>query len=84
MISQQICDLIFEALQDGYLPLETENQLKKLLKLAFEKNDPRSFEALIKLQQAVENGWVKREALEIRRTSPAKCIQLQAPEALSV
>lgn len=84
MMSQQICYLIFEALQDGYLSLETENQIKELLDIALRNNDLRTLEALIGLQQAVENGRVKREALEIRRTSPAQCIKLQMAAALSV
>ena len=84
MMSQQICYLIFEALQDGYLSLETENQIKELLDIALRNNDLKTLEALIGLQQAVENGRVKREALEIRRTSPAQCIKLPTAAALSV
>jgi hypothetical protein len=83
MMSQQICYLIFEALQEGYLSLETENQIKELLDIALRNNDLRTLEAPIGLQQAVENGRVKREALEIRRTSPAQCIKLQTAAALS-
>ncbi len=70
----QIYYLVRETLKSGYMSLETENQLKELVKTAFKKNEFISFEALIKLQQAVEDGWVKREAIESIRTSQATCI----------
>ncbi len=64
-----IREVVKQALKTGYLTLEAEENLRKMLK---NKYDLEDFEAFIDLQQAAMVGMVKqesRELLAIKRNS---------------
>jgi hypothetical protein len=52
-----IRDVVQEALTSGYLTIEAENQLRRLLKT---KYDAKDFDAFMSLQQAAMDGYVKQ------------------------
>ncbi|RUS94212.1 hypothetical protein DSM106972_094090 [Dulcicalothrix desertica PCC 7102] len=54
-----IRDVVKEVLTTGYLTLADENQLRKLLRTKYDKED---FNAFMSLQEAAMNGLVKQEA----------------------
>lgn len=54
-----IRDVVKEVLTTGYLTLADENQLRKLLKTKYDKEDLNAF---MSLQEAAMNGLVKQEA----------------------
>jgi hypothetical protein len=53
----QIRDLVQQVLRTGYLTLETENQLRNLLKNKYDDEDLKAF---MTLQEAAMNGFVKQ------------------------
>ncbi|MBW4533854.1 MAG: hypothetical protein KME09_07935 [Pleurocapsa minor HA4230-MV1] len=57
-----IREIVKQALNTGYLTLEAEEKLKKMLKTKYELED---LEAFINLQQATMLGMVKQESKEI-------------------
>jgi hypothetical protein len=57
----QIRDLVQQVLRTGYLTLETENQLRNLLKNKYDDEDLKAF---MTLQEAAMNGFVKQESRE--------------------
>ncbi|NJR63593.1 MAG: hypothetical protein HC769_35320 [Cyanobacteria bacterium CRU_2_1] len=65
-----IYELICETLEAGWLSLKTEQQIREL----FDSDAvlyKRDFQIIVELQRAVDNGDVKREAIEIHRVSQA-------------
>ena len=65
-----IREVVKQALKTGYLTLEAEENLRKMLK---NKYDLEDLEAFIDLQQATMVGMVKqesRELLALKRNSP--------------
>lgn len=54
-----IRDIVKEVLTTGYLTLADENQLRKLLRTKYDKEDLNAF---MSLQEAAMNGLVKQEA----------------------
>ena len=57
-----IREIVKQALNTGYLTLEAEEKLRKMLKSKYELED---IEAFINLQQATMLGMVKQESKEI-------------------
>ena len=57
-----IREVVKQALKTGYLTLEAEENLRKMLK---NKYDLEDFEAFIDLQQAAMVGMVKQESREL-------------------
>ncbi|MBF2064076.1 MAG: hypothetical protein IGS39_06580 [Calothrix sp. C42_A2020_038] len=57
----RIRDVVQEALLTGYLTLEAENQLRRLLTTSYDLED---FNAFMKLQEAAMGGKVKQESRE--------------------
>jgi hypothetical protein len=57
-----IREIVKQALNTGYLTLEAEEKLRKMLKNKYELED---LEAFIDLQQATMLGMVKQESKEI-------------------
>ncbi len=57
-----IRDVVYQAINTGYLTLEAENKLRLMLKNKYELED---LEAFIELQQAAMIGRVKQESREI-------------------
>ena len=57
-----IREIVKQALNTGYLTLEAEEKLRKMLKSKYELED---LEAFINLQQATMLGMVKQESKEI-------------------
>lgn len=57
-----IQELVKKTLATGYLTLDTENQLRKLLQTT--KYSKEDFDAFIKLQNAAIDGLVKQESRE--------------------
>ncbi len=57
----QIRDLVQQVLKTGYLTLETENQLRNLLKNKYDDEDLKAF---MTLQEAAMNGFVEQESRE--------------------
>lgn len=69
-IVKLIREVVKQALKTGYLTLEAEENLRRMLK---NKYDLEDFEAFIDLQQATMVGIVKqesRELLALKRNSP--------------
>lgn len=61
-----IHELVEKTLDTGYLTLETEKQLRKLLQTT--KYSQEDFEAFIQLQNAAIDGLVKQESRELLQT----------------
>ncbi|BAZ52459.1 hypothetical protein NIES4103_51200 [Nostoc sp. NIES-4103] len=57
----RIRDVVQQALASGYLTLEAENQLRRLLTTRYDLED---FNAFMTLQEAAMNGKVKQESRE--------------------
>lgn len=57
----RIRDVVQEALVTGYLTLEAENQLRRLLSTRYDMED---FNAFMKLQEAAMGGEVKQQSRE--------------------
>ncbi len=57
----RIRDVVQQALATGYLSVEAENQLRRLLTTQYESED---FNAFVVLQEAAMNGRVKQESRE--------------------
>jgi hypothetical protein len=57
-----IHDLVSQALKSGYLSLELEREIQQVYNVNCSMQD---VEALVKLQQAVQAGYVKRQMQEI-------------------
>jgi hypothetical protein len=57
----RIRDVVQKALATGYLTMEAENQLRKLLTTQYDLED---FNAFMTLQQAAMTGKVKQESRE--------------------
>lgn len=57
-----IRELVYQALNSGYLTVEAEEELRLMLKNKYELED---LEAFIELQQAAMIGQVKQESREI-------------------
>ncbi len=57
----RIRDVVQQALATGYLSVEAENQLRRLLSTQYESED---FSAFVVLQDAAMNGKVKQESRE--------------------
>ena len=69
-IVKLIREVVKQALKTGYLTLEAEENLRKMLK---NKYDLEDFEAFIDLQQAAMVGMVRqesRELLSLKKNSP--------------
>lgn len=60
----KISKIVQNTLKAGYLPLETEYQLQRLLDCKYGLED---FQAFMELQWAVMDGKVKQESLELGR-----------------
>lgn len=58
-----IYELVRQTLESGYLTLEVEAKLRKLLQTT--KYSQEDFDAFIRLQNAVIDGLVKQEAREL-------------------
>ncbi len=59
----RIRDVVQQTLTTGYLTLEAENQLRKLLAVHYDLED---FNAFMRLQEAAVMGKVKQESREQR------------------
>ena len=57
-----IREVVKQALKTGYLTIEAEEKLRKMLKTKYDSED---FEAFINLQQATMLGMVKQESREL-------------------
>ena len=57
----RIRDVVQEALTTGYLTVQAENQLRKLLAVRYDSED---FNAFMRLQEAAMMGQVKQESRE--------------------
>lgn len=57
-----ICEVVQQALVTGYLTIEAEEQLRRLLQRKYGHED---FNAFMKLQQAAMRGYVKQESREL-------------------
>jgi hypothetical protein len=57
----RIRDVVQQALATGYLTVEAENQLRKLLKTRYDLED---FKAFMSLQEAAMMGEVKQQSRE--------------------
>ena len=57
-----IREVVKQALKTGYLTVEAEEKLRKMLRTKYELED---FEAFIDLQQATMLGMVKQESREL-------------------
>ncbi len=55
----RIRDVVQQALATGYLTVEAENQLRKLLKTQYDLED---FKAFMNLQEAARMGEVKQQS----------------------
>ncbi len=73
-------DIIQQALRTGYLTIEAENQLRKLLR---GKCKPEDIKAFMKLQQAAMEGVVRQEARELLYHSPRQAESCQGKMALA-
>ncbi|MFM2314791.1 MAG: hypothetical protein RLZZ04_4067 [Cyanobacteriota bacterium] len=62
MIMKLIREIVKQALNTGYLTLEAEEKLRKMLKNKYELED---LEAFINLQRATMLGMVRQESKEI-------------------
>lgn len=62
-----IYKVVQQALSAGYLTVEAEDQLRRLLKA---KNNFEDLKAFFVLQQAVMEGRVKQQSRELRVTQP--------------
>ena len=63
-----INELVKKTIRAGYLTLETENQLRKLLQTT--KYGREDFEAFVELQNAAIDGLVKQESRELLQMAP--------------
>ena len=68
-----IRDLVQQALASGYLTIEAENQLRKLLRNKYDMEDLNAF---LILQQAAMSGSVKQESREVLSNQKVPCDQL--------
>lgn len=57
-----ICEVVRNAIETGYLTLEAEEKLRRLLTHKYSEED---FDAFIKLQQAAMKGQVRQESREL-------------------
>ncbi|NEP12983.1 MAG: hypothetical protein F6K14_22815 [Symploca sp. SIO2C1] len=57
-----ISEIVNQVIQNGYLTLETEEQLKELFAVRYDIED---IDALIQLQQATKSGQVKQQSREL-------------------
>lgn len=57
-----ICEVVRNAIETGYLTLEAEEKLRRLLSDKYSEED---FDAFIKLQQAAMKGQVRQESREL-------------------
>lgn len=62
-----IYEVVQQALSAGYLTVEAEDQLRRLLKA---KNNLEDLKAFFALQQAVMEGRVKQQSRELRVIQP--------------
>jgi hypothetical protein len=62
-----IYEVVQQALSAGYLTVEAEDQLRRLLKA---KNNFEDLKAFFVLQQAVMEGRVKQQSRELRVIQP--------------
>ncbi len=69
-----IYNLVHQTLKGGYLSMDTEAQIRNLFDTRLNSYD---IEALMLLQQAIENGRVKRQVHEIYQAAQAKSGKLQ-------
>jgi DNA-dependent RNA polymerase auxiliary subunit epsilon len=69
-----IYHLVHQTLKAGYLSMDTEAQIRNLFDTRLNSYD---IEALMLLQQAIENGRVKRQAHEIYEAGKKKSNKLQ-------
>ncbi|HAX75283.1 MAG TPA: hypothetical protein DCY88_05470 [Cyanobacteria bacterium UBA11372] len=69
-----IYNLVHQTLKAGYLSMDTEAQIRNLFDTRLNSYD---IEALMLLQQAIENGSVKRQVHEIYQTAQNKSSKLQ-------
>lgn len=60
-IMAQIRDVVQEAIRKGYLTLEAENKLRRLLAKRYDREDLNAF---MRLQEAAMTGIVKQESRE--------------------
>jgi hypothetical protein len=58
----RIRDVVQQALQNGYLTVEAENQLRQLMKNKYDLEDLNAF---MELQAAAMTGAVKQESREL-------------------
>ncbi|NES82093.1 MAG: hypothetical protein F6K10_12190 [Moorea sp. SIO2B7] len=57
-----IRDVVKQAIETGYLSLEAEEKLRKMLKMKYARED---FDAFMNLQQAAMTGKVKQQSREL-------------------
>ncbi|MEA5510892.1 hypothetical protein VB715_14050 [Crocosphaera sp. UHCC 0190] len=57
-----ICDLVKQVLETGYLTVEAEDRLRRLLKRHYSEEE---FDAFIQLQRAAMLGQVKQQSREV-------------------
>lgn len=69
-----IYNLVQQTLKAGYLSMDTEAQIRNLFDTRLNSYD---IEALMLLQQAIENGSVKRQVHEIYEAAQNKSSKLQ-------
>jgi len=60
-MATRLCDVVEQVLKIGYLDMQTEQQLKALLR---QEHKPEDFDAFMNLQWAVMDGLVIQESRE--------------------
>ena len=73
-------EIIQEALRKGYLTIEAENQLRKLLRTKCNREDISAF---MKLQREAMEGNVKQEARELRKTKRYQPLKTEGAMAIA-
>lgn len=73
-------EIIQEALKKGYLTIEAENQLRKLLRTKCNQEDISAF---MQLQKETMEGNVKQEARELLKRTRYQSLTTEEPMALA-
>lgn len=75
-----ISEIVQQALTNGYLTVEAENQLRQLLLSKYEWED---FQAFIRLQQEAMEGRVRQESRELLYSRQLSCSTLNEEVAIA-
>lgn len=59
----RICEVVQQVIMTGYLTVEAEDQLRRLLKAKYDSEDLNAF---MTLQQAAMEGCVKQESRDLK------------------